>query len=258
MIRSPFLRKVFVLIFLLQFFQGHAQETKGRLSSTRLVNLKIMVLKPEAKQKVSMVFRAEFRDGEPVWDLKKDELQITENGHAREILSVESISRNKPIYVSVVIDHSGSMMYQFTIENLIKWFRKDTLYISPLEYAKMGSLQFVTSFNMKKDFTSVIGFGSTVDLIIPLSNDTTLLLNNIRKIKIDGGTALYDGIMEGMQQLHKKEGVRIVVALTDGFENASGTTLEKMLQYSNKNNIPIYMIGLGGVDKDTLTYIAEK
>ncbi|MFN8415377.1 MAG: VWA domain-containing protein [Cytophagaceae bacterium] len=231
----------------------------SELSSTRLVNVKVMYVKPQPSGNISIVFRAQTRDGNPVWDLKKEDLIVTENGQSCSLLNLEPISKNQPIHIALVIDHSGSMSYEFSWENLWKWIRNDTLsIISPLENAKKGSIDFVSTFNPTKDHIGLIGFGEKVDLIQKPISDTVLLKSLIQGIQIDGSTALNDGIVEGINIVKHKNGINIVVALTDGYENASKSTLSDVIKLSKKEAIPLYMIGLGNVDVDTLQYIANQ
>jgi len=53
--------------------------TKGKLSTTKLVDVEIMDIQPSSKNKVTIVFRAETQEGEPAWDLKPEDMIVTEN-----------------------------------------------------------------------------------------------------------------------------------------------------------------------------------
>jgi hypothetical protein len=86
-----------------------------------------MYVKSQPNGNISIIFRAQTRDGNPVWDLKKEYLIVTENKQLCSLISLEAISKNQTINVALVIDHSGSMSTEFSWENLWKWIRKDTL-----------------------------------------------------------------------------------------------------------------------------------
>ncbi len=253
------MRKIlFTLFALISGISAQAQRAKGELSSTRVVNLDIMRVFPSKLPEVSLVFRAEDLDGKPVWDLEKEHLIVEEKGKPCEITSLEPISKNTPINVGIVIDHSGSMGFDlysyFDVWRVIRG-QRDT--IIPLEYARRSATTFVNSFDTKKDKMSVVGFGSIVDLKIPLTKDTAHLNKSIRNIELDGSTAFYDAMMAGMKQLKNKRSIRALIAMTDGRENASSANWQNVVDYSNKEEIPLYVIGLGTVDKDTLRHMAE-
>jgi Ca-activated chloride channel family protein len=267
---SPQLRdqpmKRITLFFLLSIAHFSAncqtQHNKGELSTTSLVNVDVMYVLPEKKSGITVIFRAETPEGEPVWNLKKEELIVREDSVTCPILSIEPISKNRPISTGVVIDHSGSMAFDLSniFEILLNKFlgKKDTLFVSPLENAKKASAIFVSSFNSKKDFMSLVGFGSEVDLKIPLSQDTAYINKEIKAIEISGSTALYDAMMAGIKQLKKAHGIKVLVALTDGHENASKSTWQNVVDYAKETNTPIYIVGLGAVEQDTLTRMAKE
>jgi Ca-activated chloride channel family protein len=251
---------VWIISFLAIGISTTAQKNiKGTLSTTKLVNVEIMHVQPLNKKDVALVFRAETLEGEPAWSLKREEVIVKEDGNPCEILSLEPISKNRPISIALVIDHSGSMSFSWSLSDIINLIRgrKDSV-ISPLEYSKKSAKVFISSFNLKKDFIGVTGFGTYVDLEIPLTQNAIYLNKSIDSIQLDGTTALYDAMLAAMKQLKKAKGVKIVVALTDGMENASKSTWNDVVSYSTKNNIPVYSIGLGAVDIDTLTSLARE
>jgi len=233
-------------------------EKKGTLSSTKLVDIEIISLKGISRKKTAIVFRAETEEGEPAWDLKKEDLIVTEGGDTCEITSIEPVSKNKPICVSLVMDHSGSMDFALTLSNIVKLIRgqKDSI-ISPLEYAKTSANSFIATFNFEKDYISLIGFATKVDLKQPLTQDSAQLVSLINSLKTTGSTALYDAMIAAQKQLKKAEGVKIAVALTDGYENSSSAQWQDVINNAQELEVPMYIIGLGGVDVDTLRTMAE-
>jgi Ca-activated chloride channel family protein len=206
-----------------------------------------------------LVFRAETPEGEPAWNLMKKDMIVKENDDTCEVISIEPISTNRPIYIGLTMDHSYSMSFSLSFSNIIKWIRgrKDSI-ISPLDYSKTSAKLFISTFNIKKDYISIVAFGSSVDVELPLTQDTALLTKTINNIKLNGSTALYDAMLAGMKQINNRKGVNILVALTDGMENASSTTWQNVVDFSKLNNIPIYIIGLGSVDVDTLQIMAKE
>ncbi|MCP4520711.1 MAG: VWA domain-containing protein, partial [Cytophagales bacterium] len=246
------------IISILSTLLGFGQH-KGKLETTRLVDVSIIQVIPEKEPVINMVFRAQTNeDGLPVWDLKKEDLVITEDGDTCEIISLEPISINKPINVALVMDHSGSMALGIpSLGEIIRIIRGKSSYVSPLKHAKNSAKEFVSSFNFEKDYISVIGFGSKVTLNTPLSQDSAYLQKQIKDITIRGATAYFDGIVAGIDRLKKHDGVNIVVSMTDGAENKSKNTLDDVINKAKKAKIPVYAVGLGAVQVDTMKTITS-
>ena len=73
----------------------------------------------------------------------------------------------------------------------------------------------------------------------------------------DFSTALYDAMITSIDEIKKANGVKVLVVLTDGQDNSSKSKWNDVVDKANKENIPIYIIGLGDVNIDTLTLIAK-
>lgn len=233
-------------------------QTKGDLSTTRLVDLEVTHLFAKKPPKIEVIFRAQENDlDEPVWDLKLSDLILQEDSVACKLISLERISEKRPINIALVIDHSGSMEQGLpNIQDVINWALNDP-YVSPLEHAQASAIEFASTFNYSKDRIGVIGFGHTVDVNVPASKDSSIVLETIRNIEISGHTAYYDGLIAGINQLKDLDGINVIVSLTDGAENSSINGLDDVIELSNKNGVPIYTIGLGLVEKDKLQLIAD-
>src|SRR6185503_9088295 len=60
-----------------------------------------------------------------------------------------------------------------------------------------------------------------------------------------GQTALYDAVMDGLEHLSSAAQARkVLVLLSDGGDNASKATLDKVLDAAHRANVTIYAIGL--------------
>jgi Ca-activated chloride channel homolog len=259
---------VFLFLMATVSLYGQTDKVKGDLSSIDSAELSILNIYPEEFPQVSVVFKAAKKNGDPVWDLTKEKMQVKENGRNCEVLSIEQISKNKPINIGVVIDHSGSMMNDgngFLDKN-----GRSTLsfnangeivfpkgYVSPLDNAKSAVKTFVSTFNTKKDFISIIGFSDSVDVRLPLTQDLAEINATVDKMVADFSTALYDATIVALDQIKNADGIKVLVVLTDGTDNASKAKMIDIINKAKQENIPIYMIGLGQVNKDTLAQIAE-
>jgi Ca-activated chloride channel family protein len=60
-----------------------------------------------------------------------------------------------------------------------------------------------------------------------------------------GGTALYDVIVKGLQQLSKQPGRRVLVIFTDGDDKSSHSTLQAVEQAVRSSDATLFMVALG-------------
>lgn len=258
---------LFLLFFLTLCFCAFAQtdKVKGTIATTDTADLTILNIYPDSFPDVSVVFKAETRKGEPVWNLTKEKMIVKENGQNCEVVSLEQVSKNKAINLGIVVDHSGSMLLDFAqlIDSTGKFlFEKnpDNVipkgYVTPLDNAKTAVKAFVSTFNKEKDFVSIIGFSNTIDTKLPLTNDTSKISVAVDSMHADFSTALYDAMISGIDQIKNAEGVKVLVTLTDGQDNMSKATWKDVVDKANKEEIPIYIIGLGDANADTLNLIA--
>ena len=217
-----------------------------------------------------MVFRAEKKNGNPVFGLSKKDLTVLENEEECQVISIRELSKQKPINIGIVLDHSGSMDYDevqlqrlgidmfdlpIDAQGLIEIPKG---YVKPITLSKSALLEFVESFNFKKDNISVVGFSSTVDRTLGLTNNVGKIKRNIRTMKTDGTTAFYDAIIAGLNQLNGAEGMNVIVALTDGNDNASYASLVQTINEAKQMDIPVYVVGLGDVNRAMLSQIATE
>lgn len=247
---------------------GQTEKVKGNLSTVDTADLTILNIYPDSFPNVSVVFKAETRKGEPVWNLTKEKMTVKENSQKCDVISLEQISKNKPINLGIVIDHSGSMQLDYSQlydkngnplfsydANFQPVMPKD--YIAPIDNAKSAVKTFVSTFNTQKDFISVVGFSNIIDKKLPLTQNISQINSLVDSMIADGTTALYDAMITSINEIKKADGVKVLVVLTDGQDNSSKSKWNEVVDKANKENIPIYIIGLGDVNIDTLTLIAK-
>ncbi len=259
------------LVFFLPLI-GLSQSNKiqAGISTKDSAKLSILGVYQDDFPNISVVFRAEKKNGNPVFGLSKKELTVLENEEECQVISIRELSKQKPINIGIVLDHSGSMDYDevqlqrlgidmfdlpIDAQGLIE-FPKG--YVKPITLAKSALLEFVESFNFKKDNISVVGFSSKVDRTLGLTNNVGKIKRNIRTMKTEGTTAFYDAIIAGLKQLNGAEGMNVIVALTDGNDNSSYASLVKTINEAKQMDIPVYVVGLGDVNRAMLSQIATE
>jgi len=164
------------------------------------------------------------RGGKLVTDLQQKAFKVFENGAEQPI----KIFRREdvPISLGIVIDNSGSMREK-------------------RQKVETASLDLVKASN-PQDEVFIVNFNDDAWLDVPFTSDIKKLEDGVAKIDSRGGTAMRDAIGLSMDYL-KKEGKKqkkVLLVITDGNDNASSMSLEKLVNRSQQEEILIYAIGL--------------
>jgi VWFA-related protein len=196
-----------------------AQEPVFRSGSTELVVLPVVVTD---------------KQGRYVSDVPRDRFSIFDNG--RRVPIEIFTNEDTPVTIGLIVDASGSMR-------------------SKIGEVIAASLRFARTSN-PQDELFALRFNDDVQNVMPerpflLAGDLALLETAIGAIHPDGRTALYDGLMAGLD--HLANGTRerkVLIVVSDGGDNASNTTLDAVLARARESNAAIYTIGI--YDEDDL------
>ncbi|PYU85819.1 MAG: VWA domain-containing protein [Acidobacteria bacterium] len=166
--------------------------------------------------------RQRFADG-----LKPENFRVFED-KVEQKLSVFK-REDVPVSMGLVIDNSGSMRD--------KRPRVNEAAITLVQASNPQDEAFVVNFNddfyldLDKDFTSSI----------------PELKEALERIDSRGSTALRDAILGSLDHLKKaSKDKKVLLVVTDGEDNASRNSLEKMIREVQKTDTVIYTIGLLG------------
>jgi Ca-activated chloride channel family protein len=164
--------------------------------------------------------RQRFADG-----LKSENFRVFED-KVEQKLSVFK-REDVPVSMGLVIDNSGSMRD--------KRPRVNEAAITLVQASNPNDEAFVVNFNddfyldLDKDFTSSI----------------PELKEALERIDSRGSTALRDAIIGSLDHLKKaSKDKKVLLVVTDGEDNASRNSLEKMIREVQKTDTVIYTIGL--------------
>lgn len=171
-----------------------------------------------------------------------------------EALNLYIEELRKPTHVVFCLDYSGSMYYGNGYDDLVGAME----YVLNRDSASKDKLQF-----SRNDKITVITFSSAVKHIWEATgNDTSTLIENIKKESVTGSTALYDAIISGLNILKDESNdyTKTIIAMTDGEINV-GSYAELERHYLNSKfkltDIPIYSITFGNAKEDQLEEIAD-
>jgi VWFA-related protein len=164
------------------------------------------------------------KSGKLVTDLQQKAFKVFENGTEQPI----KIFRREdvPISLGMIVDNSGSMREK-------------------RQRVEAASLDLVRASN-PQDEVFVVNFNDDPFLDVPFTNDIKKMEEGIARIDSRGGTAMRDAISESMDYM-RKEGKRqkkVLLIITDGNDNASNISLEKLVTRAQQNEILVYAIGL--------------
>jgi Ca-activated chloride channel homolog len=263
-----------LLIFVFTFFISFAtpaqnMNVQGEVLTIDTANLTILNIFPDSFPNVSVIFKAETKAFEPIWNLTKDKMRVTENSEECEVKSLEPISKITAINLGIVVDHSGSMLYDnyllfdadrnplYTLDKYGQVVLPEG-YAAPIDNAKLAVKNFASTFNSYKDFISVTGFSAEVDSTLLLTQDISEINAVIDSMHPDFATALYDAMIASIGAIKDSHGVKVLVVLSDGHDNSSHSKWEDVVALATKESIPIYIVGLGDANVDTLSQIANE
>jgi len=204
--RTRLLHVVAVLSVQAALFAGQAPSFR---TETRLVVLHATVLNGR---------------GERVTDLDQRAFAVFENGKPQPITLFRR--DDVPISVGLLIDNSGSMR--------------------PLRSRiERAALAFARASN-PQDELFVLNFADQVRLDVPMTNDIHVLEDSIARVDSIGGTALRDAVRTGELYLHDhaKWDRKVLLIITDGYDNASETTLDQIRRQAEVTDTTIEAIGL--------------
>jgi VWFA-related protein len=180
-----------------------------------------------------VIFNVSVMDskGHTVRDLSKDNFRITENEQEQSIQFVRP--EDIPATVGLLIDNSGSMRRK----------RSD---------AVNAAMAFAESSN-PQDEIFIVNFNERVFMGLPPGTPFTSDLNQLRtalgNTRAEGKTALYDAIALALKHLETGTLQRkALVIISDGGDNASGTTESNVLAMAQQSNATIYTIDIDDPD----------
>ena len=209
-------------------------------------NLSIQQKDVSAYPTVKLYFSVEDEDGNAVENLKKNVFFLSqkdaENGEylKHEIVNATQLNENESLNVNLVADISGSMSGNMDATKEVMNTFLDTVQFDVGD--KVGLMAFDDISYQLSDFT----------------DSKSSLSAAINKMAENGGTKLYDTLIEAVQTVLPQNGAKCVIAFTDGYDNRSASDIQDVIDYANRYQVPIFIIGIGDdVETGVLREIAE-
>jgi len=168
--------------------------------------------------------------GRFVSDLKKEDIQILEDGIPQEItfLTRGTGEDRIPLSIALTLDTSGSM------QPSVRFLKEAATYFT-------GKLD-------ESDHALVVTFNESVKSSSEFTDDTDRLDAFINGLQVWGGTALYDGVMYSLDRLRDRPGRKALILLSDGDDNSSLAGKAQVTALSKSLEVSIYSVGIQGFD----------
>ena len=160
--------------------------------------------------------------GRLVPDLRREEFRILDEGKPQELVLFENTVQ--PFTVVVMLDFSGSMT-------------------AHLDLLKRGTEQFLIRM-LPDDKAQVGAFSDKIMLSGAFTSDRDALIDALEDLQYGNPTRLYDAIDVSIDELKDIEGRKVVLVFTDGDDNDSAVSFDKVRDRAQALDVMIYAIGL--------------
>jgi VWFA-related protein len=191
------------------------------MSNSSDVGLSTLVVEVEL---INVPLTIKDNRGQLVSSIDPAQLKLFEDDRLQTI-AFFSKETNLPLYIGLLIDSSNSIAERFTFETQTAAnFLKNS--------AKKGH-----------DKAFLMTFNSKIDLLEDFTDDPSLVLQALEKIRPRGATRFYDAMVQAcLTQMAPLEGRKALVVISDGDDNASELGWKKVLRSAHSADVTIYTI----------------
>jgi len=197
-----------VLLLALGVLPAAAQPGVVFESEARLVEVYVTVLDRQGR----------FVDG-----LTRGRFQVTDNGQPRPIVAFETVAAD--LSCAILLDTTGSMA-------------------RALPVVKNAILRMLDRMR-PNDEVAVYGFSATLTLLQGFTTDKSAAKKAVLEVRAQGRTALFDALSQVSREISRRAGKKVIVAFTDGLDNASVLHSEAALTRARKVGALVYTVAQG-------------
>jgi VWFA-related protein len=199
-----------------------------------------------AVSEVNLVFTVTDKHGHYIKDLEQKEFEILDDRKPpAEILSFRS-ETDLPLRVGLLIDISQSVRERFKFE-------------------QESAIAFLNQTLRQSDQAFVMGFALTPKVTQDFTNNIGKLAAGIHLLQPGSLTAMYDALNSACDKLLMQPQTspvrRVVILLSDGYDNASSVTREKVIEKAQRAEVSVYTVSTSlttrGRGQRTLERIAD-
>jgi Ca-activated chloride channel homolog len=176
--------------------------------------------------------------GHMLTDLPGSAFRVYENGAPQQVKVFRR--EDAPISLGLVVDRSPSM-------------------VNKREKVASAALALVRASN-RDDEVFVMNFDEDAYLDQDYTSDIAKLEKGLRNLDSSAGTAMRDALrlaVEHLKQRGKKD-KKVVLVVTDGEDNSSRETLERLVRTAQQYEVIVYAVGLLGNEKPAVAARAKR
>jgi VWFA-related protein len=164
------------------------------------------------------------KKGQLVTDLPQSAFEVYEDEVPQDLKLFRR--EDVPVSLGILIDNSGSMR-------------------DKREQVNAAALDFVKSSN-PLDEVFIVNFNDEAFLDSPFTSDLNRMQDALQRIDSRGGTALHDATGMALDYMEEKAkwDKRVLLLVSDGEDNASRSTLEKVVRRLQEADVVVYAVAL--------------
>jgi len=214
-----------------------------RVSSIAAVLLALASVSPLAQQQDGFRFKSGVelinvtatvtdRAGRFAGRLTKDDFVVYEDNKLVEVTHFNA--DRTPVSLGIVVDTSGSMVGE-------KW----SAAVSSID-------RFFRMMNDELDEFFLYRFSANADLVLDWTNDRDRLATMVGRIHPNGGTAMYDAVVEAVPMAQSGQNrKKAVVIISDGNDTSSRTDVADVKRIIRETEVLVYAVGIDGQGQPT-------
>lgn len=174
---------------------------------------------------VRLLVTVKDRQGAPTTGLEKTNFKVTDNGAEQQIAVFERHTE-QPLSVAILIDTSGSTgkELKYEIDSVVRFSK-----------ALFGE-------GNPEDRAALYSFNWEVVQRTSYTRSSQQIDHNLRGLKGEGGTSLYDALWFAARDMEDREGRHVVIVVTDGGDTTSSRTFHQALEATQRADSVIYSI----------------
>jgi len=206
--------------------------------------------------------RVTTKDGHSVKDLSNDDFLITRNGDTASILSCTATTSGpaNDIAITFILDNSGSMFHSY--DSLTKYLDLfldsigEGFIANAMTFDNVERMPTYNGTNRGKLFIASSEFTSERDAIKEFWHSYDTIRTEF--------TPLYETIIKGLERIidRRKSGdslrKEIMIAITDGVDNASTISIERLSELATVMPIILFTVNLNGDPDGRLLWLASR
>jgi Ca-activated chloride channel family protein len=117
---------------------------------------------------------------------------------------------------------------------------------SNVRFVRQAAAQLV-GFLREEDQIVIAPFRKGITAITGPTRDRATIADAVSAVTPQGGTAIVDALQQVTERAVEGEGRRVVVLVTDGYDEDSRQTFETTLTSLKASQVTVYVVGIGGV-----------